>query len=193
MAHSPWKKSWNRKRSVAQRKAVRQLGRWQRALPLELEFLENRTLLAVSVTYDAGNAATILGTVGDQVWLRTSGGSLQYSADSATNYTNLSLNLTHDVTLTFGDMGQVHLAGLVGEGNAFTFQALGAASGTGGQLASPNLFTVEGTVNTEGGDLSILNMQGVEVESNVTVSTRNIGSSTVYLTAPSVGNSGALR
>ena len=192
MAHSPWKKSWNRKRSVAQRKSARQLGRWKRALPLELEFLEIRTLLAVSVTYDAGNAATILGSVGDQVWLRTSGNILQYSADSATNYTNLSLNLTQDVTLTFGDMGQVHLAGLVGEGNAFTFQALGAASGAGGQLASPNLFSVDGNVNTEGGDLSILNMQGVEVESNVTVSTRDVGSSTSYLTAASVGNSGSL-
>jgi hypothetical protein len=168
-------------------------GRRRLVTSADLERLEDRTLLAVLVSYDlaGANAGTIRGTIGDQVWLRTNGGTLQYSTD-ATNYSDLNLDLTQDVTVTFGDMGQVHLMDTVEPGHALTFQALGASSGAGGQLASPNLFSVEGNVYTAGGNLSILNMQGIEVKSGVTIATRNIGSSTQYLSAPSVGNSGAL-
>src|SRR5208337_1257505 len=170
---------------------LRAKGRRQLDISLELERLEDRTLLAVTIQHDLGNAVSILGTVGDQVWLQTNTNQFQYSTDG-TNYYNLGVNVSQDATITLGDMDQVHLMNTIGQGHAITLQALGAPSGGGGQLASPTLLTVEGTVYTAGGDLSILNMQGIEVESGVTVATRNIGSSTQYLTAPSVGNSGAL-
>jgi hypothetical protein len=171
--------------------AKRALARRHRKPRPAVEALEDRTLLSVTVS-GSGNTATILGTVGDQVWLRTSGTQFQYSTDG-TNYTNLeSVSVTQDATVTLGGLGQVHVVGLAGQGHAITLQPLGAGNGSAGQLASPNLLTVEGNVTTAGGDLSILNMQGIEVDSNVVVSTRNVGASTDYLNAASVGSSGAL-
>src|SRR5262249_1503400 len=43
------------------------------------------------------------------------------------------------------------------------------------------------------GDLSIVNVQGIEVSPNVTVSRGDVGSATDYLNAPSVGKSGDLK
>src|SRR5262249_35179369 len=80
-----------------------------------------------------------------------------------------------------------------GQGHAITLQALGVASGAVGQLASPHSLFIDNTVATAGGDLSILNVQGIEVSPGVTVSTRDVGSATDYLNAPSVGKSGDLK
>ncbi len=188
-------RSWIRQ--LFARPAARTVRKKARARnPLLVERLEDRTLLTVSVVPGPGNTVGILGTVGDQVWLRTNSAAgnsaqLQYSID-ATNYSDLGVNVAHDTTITLGDMGHVHLMSTSGQGHAITLQALGAPSGDGGQLASPRLLTFEGTIATAGGDLSILNMQGIEVSPNVIVSTRNVGASTDYLNAPSVGDSGAL-
>jgi hypothetical protein len=175
---------------------------------LNLERLEDRTLLAVTVTPYPGNAVGIQGTVGDQVWLQTNNvmvngqlvsGVFQYSTDG-TNYSNLPslggidqlVTAQQPATITLGDMDKLHVVNVIGQGHAITLQALGVPNGDAGQLASPTLLTVEGTVYTAGGDLSVLNMQGIEVESGVTVATCNIGSSTGYLTAPAAGNSGSI-
>ncbi len=200
MARSPWTKSRNRRALSCNSDSARSDGRRRRWRPLNLERLEARTLLTVSVIPDSGNAVSILGTVGDQVWLQTNNaGVFQYSTDG-TNYSNLpssggiggNVTVAQDATITLGDMDEVHLMTAIGQGHAITLQALGVANGDAGQLASPTLLTVNGTVTTAGGNLSILNMEGIEVESGVTISTRDIGSSTDYLNAPSVGNSGAL-
>ena len=90
-------------------------------------------------------------------------------------------------------MDQVHLMKTIGQDHAITLQARGVPNGSAGQLASPTLLTAEDTVYTAGGDLSILNMQGIEVSANVVVSTRNVGSSSDYLHAASAGDSGALK
>src|SRR5262249_4787871 len=133
---------------------------------LAVETLEDRTLLSVTIVPGSGNAVGILGTVGDQVWLRTNSTQLQYSTDG-TNYSNLGVNVTQDAPVTLGGLAQVHLMKTPGQGHALTLQALGVPNGSAGQLASPNLLTIEDTVYTAGGDLSVLNMQGIEVDSNV--------------------------
>src|SRR5262249_47472805 len=84
-----------------------------------------------------------------------------------------------------------------GQGHTIQIQALGAARGSSitgapGQLASPSSLTIDGNVNTRGGDFSILNIQKIEIQPNVTVSTRNVGTATDFLNAPSVGDSGAI-
>src|SRR5207244_2087214 len=93
--------------------------------PLLVEPLEDRTLMTVSIVPGTGNAVGILGTVGDQLWLRTNAAAFQYSTDG-TNYTNLGVSVAQDATLTLGDMGQVHLMNTIGQGHAITLQALGA-------------------------------------------------------------------
>src|SRR5262245_21032479 len=164
--------------------------RWTR---LALEPLEDRTLLSVSVVQNSTNNYSVLGTAGDNVWFKTTGSAVQYSTNG-TNYSNVgSLSVASDASLVLGMMNQVHLSGITGQGHALQIQALGASSGAVGQLASPTLLTVDANIDTKGGALSILNMQGIEVSSGVNISTRNIGSSTDYLRAASVGNSGALK
>ncbi len=189
------KKKWLR--DLAARTAPRTIERPRRGPDrLGLERLEDRTLLSVSIVPGSGNAVGILGTVGDSVWLRTSASNLQYSTDG-TNYSSLGVTVTQDVTVTLGALDAVHLgsssgAQIIGQGHALTFQALGVPNGSVGQLAAPKDLSIDNTVATAGGNLSILNMQGIDVGANVTVSTRNIGTSTDYLHAASVGNSGSI-
>src|SRR5262249_54176310 len=144
-----------------------------------------------------GNAAGILGTAGDRVWLRTNAGDLEYSTDG-TSYANVGVTVAQDATITLGALDEVHLGShngdtILGQGHALTFQALGVPNGSAGQLAGPQTLYIDNTVATAGGNLSVLNMQGIEITSNVTVSTRNVIGSTDYLNAPSAGNSGALK
>jgi hypothetical protein len=190
---------------------IKQLKRRRRAFRQpSVERLEDRTLLSgVTVDYNASNNYSILGTVGDTVWLKTNDTThnIQFSTDG-TNYGDLVAttlpgahpagNVNSDATIVLGGLGNVHIVSMTGQGHAIQLQALGAASGSAatgppGQLASPSSLTIDGNVNTEGGNLSILNIQMVEVKPNVTVSSRNIGASTDFLNAPSIGDSGAIK
>ncbi len=156
---------------------------------LLIERLEDRTMLSVSVAPGSGNSVTILGTSGDAVWLRTNMLNLQYSTD-ATSYSNLGVTVNQDATVNLGTIGTVHLGSssgdqIIGQGHALTFQ-----NNNFGQ--APDKVSIDNTVATGGGNLSILKMQAIEVSAGVTVSTRNIGASTDYLNAASVGNSGTV-
>jgi hypothetical protein len=180
------------KRAVA--KPERSRRRRRRALCIES--LESRVLLAVSVVPGTGNTVSIFSDSGDNLWLRTSAANLQYSTDG-TNYSSLGITVAQDVTVTLGAFNEVHLGStsgdqIIGQGHALTFQAHGIPSGSFGQLAAPKNLCIDNTIATAGGSLSVLNMQGIDVAALVTVSTRNIGSSTDYLSAHSTGNSGAL-
>jgi len=129
---------------------------------LRIEVLEDRTMLsAVTVNFNASNNYSILGTVGDQVWLKTNDTThnIQFSTN-VTSYSDLvattfpgshpAANVNSDVTIMLGGLGQVHLLNVAGLGHDITLEALGAAGGGGGQLASPNLLSVEQTVYTKG-------------------------------------------
>ena len=70
-------------------------------------------------------------------------------------------------------MGTVDLEGVATDGQSLTIQALGAPSGEAGNLMATQV-NINGNLDTQGGSLSILNMEGVDVASGVTVSTRNI-------------------
>src|SRR5262249_2884000 len=96
------------------RRVVATRPRPRRRRPLTVETLEDRTLLAVSVAPGLGNTVGILGTNGDAVWLRTNAANLQYGTDG-TNYSDLGVTVTQDVTVTFGALGKVHLGSTSGD------------------------------------------------------------------------------
>src|SRR5262249_7987374 len=141
---------------------------------LLVERLEDRTLLSISIVGGLGNSVSIQGSVGDDLWLRTSGANFQYSADG-TNYSDLGVTTSQDATIFLGSLGTVHLGTsgrdtIVGRGHAITLEAISVAGSVAGQLASPESLLIDNIVATGGGDLSILNIQGIEVSPGVTVS-----------------------
>src|SRR5579872_2826154 len=130
-----------------------------------IETLEDRTLMSISPILDVnGHDISFLGVAGDNLWLKTDGsGNLLYSSDGS-NYSAAGTNLTSANTkITLGAMDSVHLAGLNTAGQALTIQSLAIPNGNFGSLAGPGDVDIDSNITTQGGDLSIINVQGIDV------------------------------
>ncbi len=193
MTHFNWlhgkrpRKSTHRRPGSATRNRDRQ--------PLGFDLLEHRTLLTISAVPGASGVG-FLGVVTDTLYLKTdSSGLLEWSSDG-TNFTTdidsagapQTLNLSQAATTITASVGTVDLEGVATDGQSLTIQALGAPSGEAGNLMATQV-NINGNLDTQGGSLSILNMEGVDVASGVTVSARNM-SGTDEVNSASTGNSG---
>ena len=188
--------------------------RQRRPLPSCVQMLENRVLLSASVTVDASgyNAKFFSALVTDNVYLQdvVTGGTskFQWSSDGSSwqDISNLKLAPSGSTNaFTFQMSGAVHVTSFIGNGGGLTLQGTGNASRG---FVGPSDVHVDGDLLTQGGDLTIKLVQGVDVASNVIVSTRHIsdtdlasglaastGSSLksgLFSGSTSVGNSGTI-
>ncbi len=163
--------------------------------PLRLEVLEARVLLTLPTGNASTNSIYIPDTNSDQLYLRTVPDSqhpyddIQGSIDDST-WQDLGLNTGADATIELGDMQVAHLVGFTGMGNNITFEGAGVSGGAGGQSGSPSDFSIDGDVETNGGNFTVQFVQGIDVSANVVISTRNVGTSTDLISGASLGSSG---
>ena len=148
-------------------------------LLLGFDRLEDRTMLSISPVVDVSNSNNVgfLGLISDTLYLSTnSSGLLEWSSDGTNFTTNLGGNQTlapstaGSTTITVS-VGTVDVENLAGGGENLTIQALGAPNGSLGTLMATEL-NITGNVHTQGGNLSILNMESVDINAAVTISTR---------------------
>ena len=180
-----------------------------RARYLHFENLEDRTLLSINVSLSSGKTGPILNftslTLSDELYLATSSsGLLEWHDQTSAFSTNLggssldlqTLSSTQDITINTqiassdgGSSGGVFLEGISTYGHSLTLQAASLGS-------SNQLLAIQSTVDTQGGDFTASGFTnvtfGTVAGAGVTVSTRNLGGATTYLTGVSQGNSGAL-
>ena len=152
-----------------------------------LDVLENRTLLTVTATV-SNNGLNVLffsAITTDNVYLQTSSGQVQWSTDG-TDWSTLSgftlAGPGASNQFTFQLSGDVHVDDFTGAGGNLTFGGTGnAAAG----FIGPNDFYIDDSLYTQGGNLTINDVQGVDLAANMVVSTQISASSTA-------GNAGDL-
>ena len=196
MTHFDWLHGKRPRKSTHRRHRRRgSAGRNRDRQPLGFDLLEHRTLLTISAVPGNANSVGFLGVAADTLYLKTdSSGVLEWSSDG-TNFTTdidsagaaATLNPSLPTTITVS-VGTVDVEGIATGGQNLTIQALGAPGGQGGNLMATQL-NINGNLETQGGSLSILNMEGVDLATDVTVSTRNI-TGTDEVNSASTGNSG---
>ena len=163
---------------------------------LAFEGLENRTLLSITASVSGSTASFVSSSLSDDLYLATnSSGQLEYHDQNTTTFsTNLggaTLDVqTQAVTIDTQVLGSggVYLEGISTGGQSLTIQA--ATLGRSNQLLA-----IQSTVDTQGGDFTVAGFTNVTFGTasggGVTVSTRNLGGGTNYLTGASQGDSGA--
>jgi hypothetical protein len=189
----------NRRRGAAQTRRSAADRRRKDRRRLAFESLEERSLLSISIVQRTSdpNSIGFLGSASDTLYLETdSAGHLEWSVDG-TNFTPNLGKAGQDVTLDPGTngpttitvgVGTLDILGLTGGGKDLTIAAFAAPNGRGGTLMATGV-NVLGDIHTRGGNLSILNMESVSLNSQATISTRDIAG-TDDLNAPSIGPSG---
>lgn len=145
-----------------------------------LDVLENRRLLTVTATVSSNglNVLFFSALTTDNVYLQTSGSQVQWSTDGSSWATLSGLNLAGPGSanqFTFQLSGDVQLENFTGAGGSLTF------GGTGNSAAGfigPGDFSINGSLYTKGGDLTINDVQGVDLAANMVVSTQIAAGST---------------
>ena len=198
MSRKSNKSRWSlRKRSSDKYAGIHGTGRVRRVWRvLEVEGLETRTLLAVTASV-TGSTAVFRGEPADGLYLETdSAGLLEYHGDGGSFSSNLggsTINLqSQDTTVQVYVGGTLHLDGLFTAGKSLSINGPVALTDPSDPKAH---VAIESTIDTQGGDLSIINFSSIEVGTSLagaTVSTRNLKGGTNYLTGASQGDSGAL-
>jgi hypothetical protein len=189
---------------------------------LVTEQLEDRTLLSINPTVSGGTVTfyqDVLGPTSDQnLRLRTdpaNAGALQYATTQAafqagtwTTVSGFNLN-SRDSTIRLQIEKTLHLEGISEAGKALTIDARSATS-VGAVSDGKNTYTlaasadvvrlpllaVDGNLLTGGSNLTLHARAGIEVASNVVVSTRSITpinpSTPDHVNDPSAGNPGGI-
>ncbi len=168
---------------------------------LAFEGLESRTLLSITASVSGSTASFVSSSLSDELYLETtSSGMLEYHDQTtftfSTDLGGVTLNvrmqavtIDTQVLSTDGGGGGVYLEGIATGGQSLTIQAASVGS-------SNQLLAIQSTVDTQGGDFTVAGFTnvtfGTASQGGVTVSTRNLGGATDYLTGASQGNSGAL-
>ncbi len=164
-----------------------------------LEVLENRTMLSVSAKVTGADVDFTSRFTTDSVYLRTASSQVEWSTDgttwsssdsSGTSLPKVAAGVSND--FKFDMSGGVYITGFTGAGGGLTFEG---GSTTLGEFIGPSDVTIQGNVSSQGGDLTINHVQGVDVGSGLSVSTRDISAADLAankFTGNSVGNSGAL-
>jgi hypothetical protein len=181
----------------------------RRTALLGFEALESRTLLAVTPSV-SGTTATFSGLPGDNLYLQTDNtGLLKYSSDGSvgsysSNLGGSTLNLqaksstnqAQGFTINVYVGGTLNVGGIVTMGNSISIDGPAASTATTKPKAAVD---VDGTIDTQGGGLTIQHFKSIEVGTTsngtttpATISTRNLGTGTNYATDPSKGDSGGL-
>ncbi|HEV3078683.1 MAG TPA: hypothetical protein VGY66_02850, partial [Gemmataceae bacterium] len=192
------KYSWIRQ--LFGRPATRTIRKAPKCARPSLERLEERTMLAVSVTVTGSNVKFFSPDISDTVYLQASNGTAFWSSDAQGTVgtfqpiANLTLASAGSAnTFTFQMSGAVHLENFTGSGGDLTFQGTGNAAGG---FIGPSDLHIDSLLLTQGGKLNINDVQGVDVASNVVVSTRHISDADFgngkYDTGKSVGSSGTI-
>ena len=160
-----------------------------------LETLEDRTLPSASATVSGLNVAFFSANIADAVYLQTSGNEVQWSSSGvAGSFSNLVALApsTGSNAFSFQMSGPVYLENFIGLGGNLTFSGVGNAAGG---FIGPSDLSIQGNLITQGGSLTVNDVQGVDIASNVVVSTRLISSTDLgnnNFTGNSVGNSGTI-
>jgi hypothetical protein len=162
---------------------------------LGFEGLESRRLLTIAVIV-SGSTAKFTGSSSDNLYLKTdTNDDLEYSTDG-TDYNNLSsspFNLkTQSSTVQVYVGGTLYLEGLHTGGTSLSIDGPSAQAASSLPKAK---VSIPGTIDTQGGNLTIQDFSSIEVGTSTagaTVSTRNLGQATNYATGTSNGSSGAL-
>jgi len=166
-----------------------------------LEQLEDRTLLSVTATVSGSDVKFYSPLITDNVYLRTASSQVEWSSDGTTwSSTDSGGNALPTIapavsnTFTFQMSGGVYItsSGFTGAGGNLTFEGVGNPSGG---FIGPGDVHIQGNVITQGGNLTINDVQGVDVGSGLFVSTRDISPTDLVnsnFTGESVGNSGTL-
>ena len=145
-----------------------------------VDVLENRRLLTVTATVSSNglNVLFFSAITTDNVYLQTSGSQVQWSTDGSSLTTLNGLTLAGPGSanqFTFQLSGDVHLENFTGAGGSLTFGGTGnAAAG----FIGPGDFYIDGSLYTQGGDLTINDVQGVDLAANMVVSTQIAAGST---------------
>ncbi len=163
-----------------------------------LDVLEDRTLLAVTATVSSNglNVTFYSPITTDNVYLQTSGSEVQWSTDGS-DWTTLNGFILAGPgsanQFTFQLSGDVHVDDFTGAGGDLTFGGTGnAAAG----FIGPSDFYIDDSLYTQGGNLTINDVQGVDLAASMVVSTQisansdagNAGDLSIQVTNPDVLN-----
>ena len=170
MTRSLWNKSRNRKALSSLRESDRSTGRRRLWRPLDLELLENRTLLSVTATWNSGVLDVNLSAADDQALIALSGSSISVSGTGYTiqSFAGVTALLVQGAnTSSQGDPNQ----GVTFGGTGGTI-ALDTATGT-------DALNVSGVTAVTFTDVTIAATSGdVDVEATETTSATGVSATT---------------
>jgi hypothetical protein len=156
--------------------------------------MEERMLPSVTVTVNGSDATFSSLLVTDNVYLQTNGSQVQWSPDGNT-WSNVGVTVAPaggENTFTFKLSGDVYLEDFTGAGGNLTF---GGTGDTNVGFTGPRDLHIQSNLLTQGGNLTINDVQGVDIGSSEVVSTRNISLTDLAngnYSGTSVGNSGTI-
>jgi hypothetical protein len=164
---------------------------------LQMESLEERVVLSVSVSVDKGelyitdNIAWNKNDVYLKSIVTNQNSALQWSSDGV-NYQDTGLTLSDaDRRIALKFNGTLHLQQIETLGKSLTIDARREDTfGTSWHVAQLPDVKIENSINTDGGNFDIKGCGLIDVGANVTISTRNIPAGADPLTANSEGVSG---
>ena len=167
-----------------------------------LERLENRMLLAFTAAVNGQTVTFTSSDTTDSLYLQTdtTSGHLEWQDSNSSKWNDLGFvpGQGGDAKVTLEVYNPVHLGPIVGGGDNLTFEGYSAGNSSGmAGFIGPSQVYVDNNIHTEGGGLTIQYVQGLDVSSNVVVSTRELEnysslSSSQEQNNASTGNSGAI-
>ena len=167
-----------------------------------LEVLENRTLLAFTANVSGTSVKFTSSNTTDALYLQTDAfsGDLQWRDSSSGTWNDLGFipGSGGNTTVTLEIYNPVFIETIFGAGGDLTFEGYSTPGndGTVGFIG-PSQVSVDGGIHTEGGGLTLQYLQGLTVNSDAVLSTRQLADYALLTPGqeqnnPSTGNSGAI-